>query len=290
MRTLRRILLWIVAALVLAFLVLLFPFNPPKFTAAEISSRVDLLNEKAGIDTPHHSLGKEIRAENLALFEKVERGQPLSPEESAQYRVLYQTILKQKQRMLALLDDQLTVLTDYRPDEANNVGTRGIDGAHDHHDASSGANLTALVSDLERMENASGFAASVTRVRAALAAWKDLDDIILHMATAPQTKSVPRQPEAPRDGLHSDYESMMFHFKRAQFEPVNSPAYAANVHQALDHYVAIVMEVQDRIHGRLGPVELSLSGGWGSYRSLPPSLKGVTTNRIPRTTRAAGEG
>lgn len=289
MKTLRRLLVWLLALLALAFLILLFPFNPPKWSAADISHRVDLLNEKAGIDTPHHSLGKKIRAENLALFEKVERGESLSPEESARYRVLYQTILKQKQRMLALLDDQLTVLTNYQPDEANNVGTRGIEGSHDHHDASSGANLDALVYDLERMEKASGFGASLTRVRAALAAWKDLDDIILHMATAPQTKSVPRRPVAPRDGLHSDYESMMFHFKRAQFEPVNSPAYAADVHQALNHYVAIVMAVQDRIHDRLGPVELSLSGGWGSYRSLPPSLKGVTTNRIPRSNETAVE-
>jgi hypothetical protein len=290
MRTLRRILLWIVAALVLAFLVLLFPFDPPEFTAEEIGRRVDLLNEKAAIDTPHHDLGKKVRAENLALFEKVESGKQLTLAESSAYRVLYQSILEQKQHELALLDDQLTVLTNYMPDERNNVGTLGIEGSHDHHDASSGANLEALRGELDRMDSASGVAASITRVRAAIEAWKDLDDIILHMATAPQTKSVPRLPESPRDEMQSRYESMMFHFKRAQFEPVNSPAYAADVHRALDHYDAIVMLVQQRIHSRLGPVERSLSGRWGSWRSLAPSLKGVTTNRIPRTTRAAGEG
>jgi hypothetical protein len=76
---------------------------------------------------------------------------------------------------------------------------------------------------------------------------------------------------------------MMLHFKRAQFEPVNSPAYASEVHQALDHYDALVVLVQDRIYARLGPVERSLSGRWGSWRSLAPPLGGVTANRIPRT-------
>jgi hypothetical protein len=75
---------------------------------------------------------------------------------------------------------------------------------------------------------------------------------------------------------------MMAHFKAAQFEPVNSPAYVTEVHAALDRYDALVMVVQDRIYARLGPVERSLSGSWGSWRSLPPPLKGVTTQRIPR--------
>lgn len=280
----RRAILGITAALLLAFVVFLFlPYDPPKWTAQDIAHRVDLLNEKAAIDTPHHTLGKKIRAENLALFEKVESGQPLTPEETATYRVLYQSILNQKQHELSLLDDQLTVLTNYMPEAPNNVGTRGIEGSHDHHDASSGANLAALRNDLARMKSASGVMASFTRARAAIDAWKDLDDIILHMATAPQTKSVPRLSEAPSDEIQSQYESMMFHFKRAQFEPVNSPAYAANVHQALNHYVAIVLVVQDEIHAGLGPVERSLAGRWGSWRSLAPSLRGIATSRIPRS-------
>jgi hypothetical protein len=279
----RRLLWGMATLLVLATFLLSLPFNPRKWTADEISARVDLLNEKAAIDTPHHDLGKKTREANLALFEKVERGQPLSAEESIDYRVLYQTILREKQRALAKLDGELTVLTDYRPDEHNNVGTLGIEGSHDHHDASAGANLAALSRDLERMEQASGALASVTRVRAAIDAWKDLDDVILHMATAPQTKSVPRAPQAAGDELQREFEAMMLHFKRAQFEPVNSAAYAAEVHQALDRYVALVVRVQDRIYARLGPVERSFSGRWGSWRSLAPPLRGVSATRIPRT-------
>jgi hypothetical protein len=279
----RRILLWLLVIFVVVFVFLCMPFNPRKWKAEEIRVRVDLLNEKAAIDTPHHDLGKSIRAQHLALFEKVEQGTPLTPEESANYRVLYQSILQSKQHELALLDDQLTVLTNYMPEEKNNVGTLGIEGSHDHHDASSAANLAALRDDLAQLDGASGINASFTRVTSALKAYKDLDDIILHMATAPQTKSVPRTPHAPADELARHYEQLMFHFKRAQFEPVNSPAYVAEVHEALNHYDALVLMVQDRVYARLGPLERSLAGRWGSYRTLAPSLRGVTTHRIGRT-------
>jgi hypothetical protein len=220
---LRRFLLWTTGGLIVAFVLLCLPFNPPKWTASEISERVDLLNEKAGILTPHMKLGKKTRKANLALFEKVESGQQLTADESAAYRVLYQSILKDKQRMLAMLDDQLTVLTDFMPGEANNVGTHGIEGSHDHHDASAGANLAALRFDLEQLESASGVFASFTRVGAAIGAYKDLDDVILHMATAPQTKSVPRVSENPADEIQALYEQMMLHFKRAGLRRGGSP-------------------------------------------------------------------
>ena len=229
-------------------------------------------------------LGKKTREANLALFEKVESGQPLSAEESAAYRVLYQSILKDKQSELELIDHQLTVLTNFRPEENNNVGTHGIEGSHDHHDSSAAANLSALRGDLVRLEQASGVTASFTRVRAAISAYKNLTDIIEHMGTAPQTKSVPNEPQAPVDELQQQFESMMVHYKRAQFEPVNSPAYVTEVHLALDSYDALVTLVQDRIYGHLGPLERSLSGRWGSWRSLGPPLGDVSA-RFPRKAR-----
>ena len=278
---------WGVAVLVLVFVLLCLPFNPPKLSANEIGARVDLLNEKAAIVTPHFDLGKATRAAHLALFGKVERGEQLTPDESAEYRVLYQLILQGKQRELSKLDGQLTVLTDYEPAEKNNVGTLGIEGSHDHHDASAGANLAELRGDLARLENASGVTASVTRVRAAITAYKDLNDILLHMAIAPQTKSVPRVPEAPADELQAQFEPMMEHFKRAQFELVNSPTYRSEVRQALDRFDALVVLVQDRVYAKLGPVERSLSGQWGSWRSLTPPTHGVSANRIPRAIPAS---
>lgn len=284
----RRVLGWGALFLLIALFLICLPFNPRKWNAAEISTRVDLLNEKAAIDTPHHDLGPKIRAQNLALFEKVESGRQLTDGESADYRVLYQSILRAKQSEFKKIDHELVVMTDYMPRENNNVGTQGIEGSHDHHDASAAANLAALREDLKRLEQAGGVTASFTRVRAAIAAWKDLDDVILHMATAPQTKSVPRAPEAASDELQARFEPMMLHYKRAQFEPVNSPAYAAEVHAALDSYDALVALVQDRVYEHLGPMELSMAGRWGSWRSLAPSLRGVTLNRIPRV-KAGGQ-
>ncbi len=278
---------WGVAVLVLVFVLLCLPFNPPKLSATEIGARVDLLNEKAAIFTPHFDLGKPTREAHLALFKKVERGEQLTPDESAEYRVLYQLILQGKQRELSKLDAQLTVLTDYEPGEKNNVGTLGIEGSHDHHDASAGANLAELRGDLTRLGNASGVTASFTRVRAAITAYKDLNDILLHMAIAPQTKSVARVPEAPADELQAQFEPMMQHFKRAQFELVNSPAYLSEVRQALDRFDALVVLVQDRVYAKLGPVERSLSGQWGSWRSLTPPTHGVSADRIPRAMPAS---
>lgn len=278
----RRLLWWLAAALLLALVLLCLPFNPPKWTTAEISHRVDLLNEKAGIDTPHHTLGRKIRKANLALFEKVERGEELTVEESAAYRLLYQSILKDKQHELAKLDRQLTVRTNYKPDETNNVGTRGIEGSHDHHDDSAGANLAALRQDLDQLEHAGGATAALTRVRKAISAYKNLEDILLHMATAPQTKSVPRVAQAPADDLQAQFEPMMAHFKRAQFEPVNSAGYAIEVHAALDRYAALVGLVQDRVYAGLNPLERSLSGRWSGWRTFGPPVRGVTADRIPR--------
>jgi hypothetical protein len=281
-----KVLGWCVAFLALVFVLLCLPFNPPKLSAREIGARVDLLNEKAAVATPHFDLGRKTRDANLALFEKVERGQQLTAEESASYRVLYQLILRDKQRELSKLDHQLTVLTDYHIGEKNNVGTYGIEGSHDHHDASAAANLAELRGDLARLESATGVGGSFTRVRAAICAYKDLNDILLHMAIAPHTKSVPRVPEAPGDELQAQFETMMEHFKRAQFELVNSPAYRAEVRQALDRFDALVVLVQDRVYAHLGPVERSLAGTGGSWRSLPPPPRGITANRIPRATAA----
>jgi hypothetical protein len=278
---------WGAAVLVLVFFLLCLPFNPPKLSATEIGARVDLLNEKAAIVTPHFELGKATRAAHLPLFEKVERGEQLTPDESAEYRVLYQLILQRKQRELSKLDHQLTVLTDYEPGEKNNVGTLGIEGSHDHHDASAAANLAELRAELARLEEAHGVMAPFARVRAAITAYKDLDDILFHMAIAPQTKSVPRVPEAPADELQAQFEPMMEHFKRAQFELVNSPAYLSEVRQALDRFDALVVLVQDRVYATLGPVERSLCGQWGSWRSLTPPTGGVSAHRIPRAIPAS---
>ena len=58
------------------------------------------------IVTPHFELGKPTREAHLALFEKVERGEQLTPDESAEYRVLYQLILSGTPATMAELSER----------------------------------------------------------------------------------------------------------------------------------------------------------------------------------------
>jgi hypothetical protein len=180
--------------------------------------RVDLLNENSAVTAPHMKLGKR-RGRQISLFEKVERGQPLSVEESATYRVLYQSILKDKQSELKLLDHQLTVVTDFRIEEKNNVGTFGIEGSHDHHDASAAENLSALRRDLVQLEQASGATASFVRVRAAISAYKNLTTSLRTWGRHRRPSPCPMSPRPC--GRTNSSSAMMVHYKRAQFD-VNS--------------------------------------------------------------------
>ena len=102
------------------------------------------------------------------------------------------------------------------------------------------------------------------------------------MATAPQTKSVHYIRSRRAMNYNQRFDEMMVHYKRAQFEPVNSPAYVTEVHLALDSYDALVGQVQDRIYDHLGPLERSLAGRWSTWRSLTPPLRAGSASRIPR--------
>lgn len=257
------------------------PYDPPAWTSDEVRRQVDVLNEAAAVTVPHHSLGQDIRAGHAELFGKVEAGAALTEEESAAYRRLYQDILKSNQSFLARFDRQLTVLTDVGAEQANNVGGRGVPGAHDHHDVSAARNVERLQASLSAVEAASD---PLTRIVRAARAYKDFTDIMLHLGTAPHTVSVVRAPAAPPpgDALAADFEAVMQGFKAAQFAPVNSPAYRAGLHAALDAYDRMALAVQARIRSRLGPVERTLAGRWLAWQSLTPPLGGYRADRMPR--------
>jgi hypothetical protein len=74
--------------------------------------------------------------------------------------------------------------------------------------------------EIYRMSNARGPAASLVRTRNAIYAYKDLTDILLHLATAPQTKSVPYDPQEsqPAGNLEALFGNVLREFKLAQFE------------------------------------------------------------------------
>ena len=235
--------------------------------------RVDLLNENSAVTAPHMKLGRR-RGRQISLFSrKWSAGSRSRAEESATYRVLYQSILKDKQSELKLLDHQLTVVTNFRLEEKNNVGTFGIEGSHDHHDASAAENLSAL----RRRSRAAGAGEWSDRIlRARACRYQRLQESHRHHCCTwgrrRRPSPCPMSPRRRRMNFKQQFEAMMVHYKRAQFEPVNSPAYVTEVHLALDSYDALVAMCRTAstvIWGRWN--EASADDGAAGDRSDPRS-------------------
>jgi hypothetical protein len=251
----------------------------------EITARVDRLNEGAAVQVPHLSLDDgKTRAEHLDLFQRVERGEVLSDEDGARYRVIYQELLQRHQRYLRRFDGNLTVLPNVGMSQPNNVHGTGIAGSHDHHDESARSNFRDLRQEVNRLSDAHGPAASLVRIRNAILAYKNLTDILLHLATAPQTKSVLYDPPAvqPTDELEVLFENVLREFKLAQFEAVNSVNYKEHIVRALDSYDLLVQGVQKAVYAHLSSFERTVSGTWGGWQSLGPSVDGFEPTRISR--------
>lgn len=247
------------------------PVPAPDYTLAQISERVDKLNYAAAINTPHRSLGKSERAQNQVLFEAVEQGKPLSSDQSSHYRGVYQSILRNNQWFLSLFDRNLTVVHDHAMTEPNNLGGKGIVGDHDHHDFSAASNLSDLRRSLARVEDPA--TSGLARVIYTVCVHKDMTDIILHMATAPQTKSTSYHEVTPQDELDRLFANVMVSYKAAQFDPLNSPDYIKHLHAALAAYDELVLHVQGRISTRLSPWQKIAAGRWLAWQSAGPNLE-----------------
>jgi hypothetical protein len=260
------------------------PYDPSPWTPDEVRRRVDGLNERAAVTSVHGILASRAAHERHgALLNKVQKGVELTAVESAEYRDLYQAILADNQRLLGFLDWNLAILTDVGMARPNNIGGLGIEGAHDHHDASARSNFTDVLSALDAIRTASGPFSSMTRIKNAMSTYKNLTDIILHLGTAPQTKSVGYAPaeQTAQGPLPGAFEAHLQSFKRAQFEPVNSPAYVRHLHEALRGYDRLVLDVQDVVLRHLGPWERTFAGRWGSWQSFGTSVEGEVV-RFPR--------
>lgn len=260
------------------------------YTPAEVSALVDKLNYNASVATPHFSLGSELRAQHQSLFQKVEQGHALSVSESSRYRLLYQSILHNNQARLRLFDWHLTLLNDHALNKPNNIGEQGIKGRHDHHDWSATKNFNSLQTSLNRIKSATGVTGPLVRISNASHAYKDLTDIILHMATAPQTASVGYEPMQARNEFEKNFDQMMQHFKKAQFAPVNSELYIFHVRRALESYDALVLTAQSNIHRELSPWEARAAGRWLSWKSLGPRVADMAPGPHARTDRTTSRG
>lgn len=280
---------WAAIAIVLLLaLGLVFILSMPNgpHSAREVRLYTSLLNEIAAIDVPHNSfLSDEQKTANSDLLRRVENGNELTPQQSRIYRQLIQDTLHDYQSRLVWLDSNLTVLPDVGMDDTNNIGGTGIHGDHDHHDVSARRNFSDLTAALQRLEAANGITAPVVRVFSANRAYKNLTDIILHLAVAAHSVSVeymPSDQDVERGTMAADFESMLMAYKIAQFAPVNTPTYAAQIGRAMDAYDRIVLAVQARINQRLSPLEQRLAGRWLALHTVAPQPDITMQVRFPR--------
>jgi len=259
--------------------------TPPVASAPIITQKVDTLYEAAAIQIPHFIDDGALRQQHENLFVAVEQGEPLSLDASNQYRKFYQQLLVKKQFLFRQYDSQLTVLKDHALHHVNNLGGSGIHGEHDHHDASARENARELFQRrtwLSANPYSSGF--SPERVFMAIAAYKDLNDILFHLSIVPQTASVYYQaPPAPvADPFEQKFETALYAFKLAQFETVNSSNYRIYVHEALNYYDQLVLMMQDTVVQSLSPHERKFVGEWGGWQSLTPQVERPKHLRINR--------
>lgn len=250
---------------------------PAPQSAATISSKVKALHETASIWVPHLDIDKgQLRAAHLPLFEKVETGQLLTEEEGKQYRQLYQQLLLENQTFFSHFDSQLAAITDLGMDQHNNVGGLGIEGHHDHHDQSARNNFDQIEKSLlllkaDSNNSRSGF--SISRIKNAIFIYKNMNDILFHLATVPHTKSIHYHPLAGEfSSERKIFESMLAHFKTAQFILVNSDEYKYEIKSALEQYNQLVLASEAIVHQSLSPVELKVVGNWSGWQSLTPKV------------------
>ncbi len=280
---------WVALAVVLSLIAgLAFILSLPSGAhgARDVRLLTSLLNEIAAIDVPHNSfLSEEQRARNADLLALVESGTALSPEQSRTYRELIQETLLHHQPRLVWLDSNLSVLRDVDMANPNNVGGKGIVGSHDHHDVSARRNFSDLTAALARLETANGPTAPITRVFSANRAYKNLTDIILHLAVAAQSVSVeyrPPEQDIEPGSMAADFEAMLMAYKIAQFAPVNSPVYVEQIGRGMDAYDRLVLATQARINQRLSPLERRLAGRWLALHTIAPQPDRTMKVRFPR--------
>ncbi len=279
-----RIIKIILAVLVIAVSVVVLGTSPVPYTRIEISNWTVKLNEAAAVGITHNSLLNDSqRSLHSALLVKVETGAALTEQESAKYRAVYQTGLQENQKFLSTFDGELSVLVDYEIKLENNIHTRGIVGAHDHHDLSARRNFNQLSLALKTLENSKGALQFPQRIAAINSTYKNLVDLISHLGVAPHTISVPHQiPNAlignSQQGVQ--FEAMLRAYKGAQFELVNSVLYWLQIDEALRHYDALIFDIQNRVVKASSSWERKVAGRFMSLQTFAPPI-----NKTPKLRR-----
>lgn len=239
------------------------------FTPPEMARRVAALWRYGAIEVPHQLAAKDDPAQNL--MDRVAAGEALSDADSARYRQAMQAVLADHQSLFALLDNNLCLAQDVAPEQTNNLGTRGIPGLHDLHAASAASNFAEMQADLEALPGAG----AVRRIYLANEAYKDLTDLMLHLAPAIHSVVLTDDPALPVPSdpqLSQGFETFRTAMRMASFAPVNSPEYVAAIARAQSAYTDLALQVQAQITAHLSPLEQKIAGRWLALQGVQPRL------------------
>lgn len=276
--TLFRFLLCLVFFILLLITVCLsFTPTPAPQSSATLATKIHRLHETAAIWVPHFDIDEgKRRHQHKTIFEKVEQGEKLTSTEGQEYRQIYQELLFENQTFFRRFDSQLVAIADLEMNQPNNIGSQGVEGHHDHHDQSSRNNFMQIEKSYAALNAQSVTTThffSLARIKHAITIYKNLNDILFHLATVPHTKSIHYQPLAedlsPEGQL---FESMLQDFKAAQFMEINSAEYQTKISHALVEYQQLISISEARVHQYLSPIELKIVGCWGGWQSLTPKV------------------
>jgi hypothetical protein len=239
------------------------------FTADEINLRVAALWRYGAVEVPAQMARRDDPAQ--ALMTRVAAGDRLDATESAAYRRAIQGVLAEHQGLFALLDNNLCLVQDAGEGDANNIGGVGIAGLHDLHAASAVSNFTEMQADLSALTTAG----ALRRIYLANEAYKDLTDLMVHLAPAMHSVVVAEAPALPAGGdtaLATDFERFRDAMRVASFATINSPDYLAAVTKAQAAYSDLALRVQDSVTKRLSPFEQKIAGRWLALQGVQPRL------------------
>lgn len=251
----------------LAAVIALQPATP--FTRSEIQARVAALWRYGAIEVPHQMAPSDDPAR--PLMARVAAGEVLDAAESATYRRAMQAVLADHQRLFAALDNNLCLASNAGDGTQNNVGGTGIAGQHDLHAASAVSNFDEMQADLTQL----AAAGPMRKIYLANEAYKNLTDLMVHLAPAMHSVVVARAPALSEGGdptLARSFTAFQSAMTEASFADINSAAYLTAVTNAQRAYADLVGQVQTQITHQLSPLEHKIAGRWLAIQGIQPRL------------------
>jgi hypothetical protein len=252
----------------LALVITIAAQDATPFSKADLDKRAAALFVYGSIEVPHNLAASDHPQRDL--FDRVAAGETLSQGDSQTYRYAFQGVLAAHQRLFQTLDDNLVFATDHAMAAQNSVHGLGISGKHDLHAASALSNFVELSGNLDNLGDAGPF----RRIFLANEAYKNLTDLMVHLAPAVHSVVVNQLDELPIDNgaLGQSFDVFRTSLQQAGFAQINSVEYHAAIAKGVASYADLADVVQGTIIAELSPFEHKIAGRWLALQSVSPQL------------------